>query len=89
MVKLITITIANVAPKVGEVTEKVNVNQSVRQVKVSAMARLGIQPSQADEYVLTFEGTRLPDEKTIAETGVTDLARLSLCPVEGEGHSYM
>jgi hypothetical protein len=89
MDKLISITIANVAPKVGDVTEKVNVNQPVRQVKVSAMGRLGIQPSQADDYVLTFEGAPLPDENTIAETGVTDLATLSLCPVEGEGHSYM
>ncbi len=74
----ITITITGVAPLVGSVTETVNLNQRVRDVKVSAMGKMGQNPSQEGDYGLMFEVARLAEDQTVGEAGVTDGATLGL-----------
>lgn len=61
--------------------EVVNVNQPVHALKVSAMAKLGIDPSQKDSYRLVFQSNPLPEDKTIGEAGVPNGATLILTPL--------
>ena len=74
----ITITITAVAPLLGSETETVGLNQRVREVKVSVMGKMGYNPSQEGVYGLIFQVTRLPEDQTIGEAGITDGATLGL-----------
>ena len=80
---LITLTIEASAAE-EPLTEEFNVNQPVRAVKISAMGRLGIDPSQADKYRLILDGNPLPEDKTLEEAGVPDGATLILTPLGAE-----
>ena len=63
---------------------EVNPNQPVRALKTSSMAKLGIDPSQADNYRLVFDGNPLSEDQTIGETGVPNGATLILTPLAAE-----
>ncbi|MFQ5962861.1 MAG: ubiquitin-like domain-containing protein [Candidatus Scalinduaceae bacterium] len=60
---------------------EVNTNQPIRALKVSTMAKLGIDPSQADNYRLIFNGNPLSEDDTIGESNVPNGATLILTPL--------
>lgn len=71
----ITVTIQSTS---GQITEKFNINQPLHAIKREAMARIGIDPSQAGSYRLVFNGVELDESKTLGEAGITEGATLLL-----------
>jgi len=53
-------------------------NQPVHAVKTMAMAHLHMDPSQADQFILTYNGQPLDESKTLAELNIPDGAILIL-----------
>ena len=82
MADLITITISSTSA--GELTEKVNTNMKLGALKNSAMAKLKLDPSMADKYVLVLDGQTLNEGATLAELGIVDGAVLLLEPRQPE-----
>lgn len=82
MAEQITVTISSTSA--GDLTEQVNTNIKVGPLKKSAMAKLHLDPSMADKYVLVFNGRVLDDSQTIAEQGIPDGAVLLLEPKKPE-----
>lgn len=75
MANRITITIQATS---GQIKEQFNTNQPLHAVKREAMAKLHIDPSQAESYRLVFNGNDLDENKTLGEAGVPDGATLLL-----------
>lgn len=63
----IHITISTTA---GDLEEDFPVNQPLHALKREAMARLKLDPSQADAFMITLDGTTLDESKTLAELGI-------------------
>lgn len=75
MADQITLTIQSTS---GEITHQFHGNQPIHAVKTIAMAQLHIDPSQAGQYRLVFEGNELDESKTLDEARVPDGATLLL-----------
>lgn len=71
----ITLTIQSTS---GEITHQFNSNQPISAVKTVAMAQIQLDPSQAEQYRLVFEGKELDETTTLDGAGVTDGATLLL-----------
>ncbi len=82
MAEQITVTISSTSA--GNLTEQVNTNVKVGPLKKSAMAKLKLDPSMADKYVLVFNGRQLNEESTLAELGIPNGAALLLEPKQPE-----
>jgi hypothetical protein len=78
----ITITISSTSG--GDLTERVNTNMKIGPLKVSAMAKLKLDTSMAEKYVLVFKGQPLNEESTLAELGIPNGADLLLEPKQPE-----
>jgi hypothetical protein len=76
--KFMTLTIESASGTLKD--EKYNINEPVRAVKVSAMAKLHIDPATADNYKLVYQGNQLPDDQKIGQVGLPDGATLVLTP---------
>ena len=53
-----------------------NCRCSVQQLSDRDMARLKLDPSQADQFLITLEGNALDESKTLAELGISENAVL-------------
>lgn len=71
----ITLTFATTA---GDFEDEFAPNQPLQAVKKVVMAKLKLDPSQADEFVVTLDGNPLDETKTLAELGLTDNLILTL-----------
>lgn len=60
----------------GDLEEDFPTNQPLHALKREVMGRLQLDPSQADEFTVTFEGNLLDESKTLAELGLQDNAVL-------------
>ncbi len=56
----------------GELTEEFPLNQPLQALKREVMGRLKLDPSQADQFVVTLGGNPLDETKTLAELGVAE-----------------
>ena len=75
MADRITITIQSTS---GQITEQYNVNRPLHAMKHEAMAKLNLDPSQAESYRLVLDGNELDENKTITEANIADGATLLL-----------
>jgi len=71
----ITLTIQSTS---GELTDEFNIKQQLHAMKSEIMARLSIDPSQANSYRLVYEGDELDESKTIEELAIPEGATLLL-----------
>jgi len=71
----ITLTFATTA---GDFTDEFPPNQPLHAVKTVVMAKLKLDPSQADQFVVTLDGEPLDESKTLAELGLNDNLILTL-----------
>jgi hypothetical protein len=55
-------------------------NEPVHAVKTAAMAHLNLDPSQAEKFILTFNGKMLDESLTLAELGINSGSVLILEP---------
>jgi hypothetical protein len=53
-------------------------NKPIHAVKTTAMAHLHMDPSQADQFVLTYNGQILNEGQTLEEAGIPDGSVLML-----------
>ena len=53
-------------------------NQPIHAVKTTAMAHLHMDPSQADQFILTYNGQELNESSTLADYNLPDGATLIL-----------
>jgi hypothetical protein len=53
-------------------------NQPIHAVKTTAMAHLHMDPSQADQFILTYNGQEMNESKSLADHNVPDGAMLIL-----------
>lgn len=60
----------------GDLEDDFPVNQPLHALKREIMGRLRLDPSQADQFVVTLEGNPLDESKTLAELGVPENAVL-------------
>jgi hypothetical protein len=60
----------------GDLEDDFPANQSLHAVKHMVMGRLRLDPGQADQYVVTLNGTPLDEGKTLADLGLTDGAEM-------------
>jgi len=68
----------------GDYEDDFNQNMQIHAVKTKAMAHLHIDPSQAGNYVLTFGGNILDENKTLLELRIPDNSVLILEPKEAD-----
>lgn len=80
--KVISLTISSTTT--GDFTGTFAEAQPLGAVKREAMARLKLDPSTADAYVIIWNGTQLADNMTVAEAGLPDGATLLLEPRQPE-----
>ena len=71
----ITLTIATTA---GDVSAEFPANQPLQAIKRQVMAQLKLDPSQADQFVFTFNGDTLDERKSPRELNLADGAVLTL-----------
>ena len=71
----ITLTFGTTA---GDFTDDFATNQRLGAVKKVVMAKLKLDPSQAEQFVVTLDGEPLDESKTLAELGLTDNLTLTL-----------
>jgi len=53
-------------------------NQPVHALKTRAIAHFHMDPSQADQFILTYDGLTLDESRTLAELGIPDGAIIIL-----------
>lgn len=63
----LTISSAN-----GDWEDDFPANQPVHALKTRAIAHLHMDPSQADQFILTCQGQTLDESKTLAELNILD-----------------
>ena len=70
----------------GSIEESYNLHQKIHAVKVSAMAKLHMDPSTAGNYGLFIKGKNepLPEDKTLDELGISDGMTLVISPLRAE-----
>ncbi|RXG87362.1 hypothetical protein [Bradyrhizobium zhanjiangense] len=56
----------------GDVKDSFPPNEPLKTVKLQVMRRLGLDPSQADQFAVLRDGAELDDNKKLAELGLTD-----------------
>ncbi|MHC4398741.1 MAG: hypothetical protein ACYTG0_03585 [Planctomycetota bacterium] len=66
------------ATTAGDLEDEFAANRPLHAVKRTVMARLKLDPSQADQFVVTLDGTPLEEDKTLRELGLTDGTILTL-----------
>lgn len=71
----VTLTIQSTS---GELTDQFGVKQPLHGLKREVMARLRIDPSQANSYRLVHVGNELDESKTLEDLGIPDGATLLL-----------
>ena len=54
----------------GDLEDDFPVNQPLQSLKREVMARLKLDPSQADQYIVVLNGNPLDESKTLAELRV-------------------
>ena len=54
----------------GDLTDEFPVNQPLHAMKREVMGKLKLDPSQADQFVVTLNGNQLDETKTLAELGI-------------------
>ena len=54
----------------GDLTDSFPLNQPLHSLKKEVMGRLKLDPSQADQFVVTFEGSPLDESKKLSELGL-------------------
>jgi len=64
----------------GDIEDDFAANQKVKALKTSVMGRLEIDSSKAKQYQLVYDGNPLPENKSLADLGITDGAELVLEP---------
>ncbi len=66
------------ATTAGDLEDEFSPNQPLHAVKREVMARLKLDPSQADQFVVTRDGNALDESKTIGELHLTDCVVLTI-----------
>jgi hypothetical protein len=56
----------------GDLRDTFPANQPLKAVKLQVMRRLGLDPSQADQFAVLRDGVELDESKKLAELGLTD-----------------
>ena len=56
----------------GDLEDDFPVNQPLHALKREVMGRLQLDPSQAEQFIITLEGNPLDETKTLAELGIQD-----------------
>ena len=54
----------------GDLDEEFAVDQPLGAIEKIAMARLKLDPSQAEEFALVLDGQALDEERTLSELGI-------------------
>lgn len=54
----------------GDLEEDFQLNQPLHAVKRQVMAKLKLDPSQADQFIVTLDGVPLDETKTLSELNV-------------------
>ena len=62
----------------GNVEDDFPVDQPLSSVKVDVMSRAHLDPEQAGQYIVFYDGATLDESKTIADIGVAEGALLIL-----------
>lgn len=62
----------------GDLEDDFAVNQPLHALKREVMGRLKLDPSQADQFLVTLDGNTLDESKTLAELNVPENAVLVL-----------
>lgn len=60
----------------GDFEDDFPLNQPLHAVKTRVMAKLGLDVSQQDDFIVTFEGNPLDESKKLGELGLEDGAIL-------------
>lgn len=60
----------------GDLEDEFPVNQPLHAIKTSVMARLHLDPSKAGEFIVTFSGQPLDEQKSLGDLGIPDGAVL-------------
>lgn len=60
----------------GDLTDTFPVNQPLHALKREVMARLKLDPSQADQFVVTLDGSPLDESKSLGALSVAEKAVL-------------
>ena len=60
----------------GDLEDDFPPNQPLGALKREVMGRLQLDPSQADQFIVTLEGNPLDEDKTLGELGLVDNAVL-------------
>jgi len=70
----------------GVIKESYSLNEKIHAVKVSAMAKLHLDPSTAGNYGLFIKGKNepLPEDKTLGDLGISDGMTLVISPLKAE-----
>ncbi len=66
---MIKLTFATTA---GDLEDVFPANQPLHAIKSEVMGRLKLDPSQADQFVITLEGNTLDEQMTLGQLGLTD-----------------
>ena len=66
------------ATTAGDFEGEFSPNQPLHAVKTSVMAKLKLDPSQADQFVVTLDGEPLDESKTLEALGLTCNLTLTL-----------
>lgn len=54
----------------GDLEDEFPINQPLKALKREVMAKLKLDPSQADQFVVVLNGNVLDESKTLAELGI-------------------
>lgn len=66
------------ATTAGDFEDEFPLNQPLKAVKTRVMAQLKLDPSTADDFVVTFNGTPLDESKKLGELGLSDCTILTI-----------
>jgi hypothetical protein len=66
------------ATTAGDYEDEFPANQPLHAVKKTVMAKLRLDPSQADDFVVTLNGNVLDEQKTLRDLGLADGIVLTL-----------
>lgn len=75
MGRTIKLTFATTA---GDLEDQFPLNQPLHAVKQRVMAELKLDPSQASEFCVTFDGNPLDEQSKLADLGLQECAILTI-----------
>ena len=67
-----------ISTNAGDLDEEFSVNQPLAAIKRQAMARLKLDPSQAEEFALVLDGQVLDEASTLNDLGIESGTVLTL-----------